>query len=326
MARRKYTPAEYSEQTQLHCDGCGWRGAGPDGSERAPADYMPVRCPKCDRTIALVVPDPKPLVSAGSAYYSFFDGSPVSCQKCGWSGPGEDWSTEMNRGMDLFDIYCPSCGEKYGFLAFPTHDEVREAAAAGNERAIAALPDLDRREAFLERADESELTDAAELPDLEGDELELLWDFEPGPDGEDNVTVIRHGDRELWREVAYWEGGDRFAAVFTILRRRYGRRLIRLTPTPGSKGYLGGDHFTHAYRRAEQGFTDLDRVEGDAHLTLGSFVDEKGRRFQELRQGELVVWRSRGPSGAPTAADLEELREGMWRSYPGIGVQVSLES
>lgn len=324
MVRRKYTPAEYEDLTELRCDGCGWRGAGPDGSERAPDDHMPIRCPKCDRTIALVVPDPKPLVSAGSAYYRFFDGSPVSCEKCDWSGPGDDWSTEMNRGMDLFDIYCPSCGAKRGFLAFPTHEEVRAAAAAGDPRAIEALPDLDEREEFLDRAHDAHLTDESELPDLEGEHFELIWDFEPGADDEDSITVIRHGDRELWREVAYWEGGDRFADVFTNLRRRYGQRLIGLEATDRSQPYLGGDHFTAACRRAEKGFTNFDPGEGKVHLTLGSFKDEKGRTFQVLRQGDLVVWRSREPADEPTNEDAEKRREELESLYPFTGIEIVL--
>lgn len=363
MARREFTTADYSAQAELRCGGCGWSGVGGDASERTWPDFVAVRCPTCDRTLAnvrstLPVPvepshtprapveprggSPEPTTrrhvaaeavqaedvparpTSGSAYYDFFDGSPVTCASCGWSGPGDDWWTESNRGMDLFDIWCPRCDAKRGFLSFPTHQETIDAAAAGSERATAALPALEQREAFLERASASELTDASDLPDLEGDELELLWDLEVDDDGGDHVTVIRHGERELWRETAYWQGGDRFAAVFTILRRRYGWRLAALVATDESLGYLGGDHFTTACRRAERGWANLDRAQRPVELTLGSVVDAGGRTFHVLRQGKLVLWRAPTPSGAPTAADAARLEDWARHQYRA-DLQVTLE-
>jgi len=241
--------------------------------------------------------------------------------------------------MELFDVYCPKCDAREGFRSFPSHGQIRDAAAAGDPRAIAEIPSLDREEASLSRAVSTLLRDPADLPELEGDELELIWDFEPGGQGRDNLTVIRHGERELWRETAFWEGGDRFAQVFTILRRRYGWRLVCLNPTYESLGDLGGDHFTRDYRRAAEGLTNLDPVEGAPILTitgtfirgigpvelaLGSVIDGRGRRFQVLRQGELVVWRASEPSGEPTSADAERLEKWVDRQYTPR-VQVTLE-
>ena len=75
------------------------------------------------------------------------------------------------------------------------------------------------------------------------------WD----QDGED--TVILHGEREIWRERAYFEGSDRFVAVHEILRQRYGDRMVAMVPTGRSQLYLGGDHYSQAYRElmAKQG-------------------------------------------------------------------------
>ncbi len=53
--------------------------------------------------------------------------------------------------------------------------------------------------------------------------------------------MLRHGDREIWRELAYYEGYQRFAAVFELLRERYGSRLAEVRPTPASEVYLYGD-------------------------------------------------------------------------------------
>ena len=65
------------------------------------------------------------------------------------------------------------------------------------------------------------------------------WDLE-GQDDED-WTVLRHDGQEIWRELAYYEGYQRFAAVFEILRERYGSRLAEVRPTPASEVYLYGD-------------------------------------------------------------------------------------
>jgi len=67
VARREITSADYSEHTQLHCDGCGWNGAAGEASERRWPDFVAVRCPTCDRTIATVVPEPPTPKSAASA-------------------------------------------------------------------------------------------------------------------------------------------------------------------------------------------------------------------------------------------------------------------
>lgn len=339
MPRRELTSAHYSGNTPLSCDGCGWSGAAREASERRWPEFVAVRCPECDRTIATVLPEPPEPRPAASAYYDF-DEERLTCRQCAWSGPGREWSTEMNGGMELFDIYCPKCEARNGFRCLPTHGQIRDAAEAGDRRAIAELPELDRIESSLDRRVASLLSDPAELPDLDGEELELVWDLERGGgNGMNNKQIIRHGEREVWRETAFWESGDRFAQVFTILRRRYGWRLVSLTPTGRSMGDLGGDHFTRDYRRAAEGLANLDPVEGAPVLTLsgtyvramgpvelalGSVIDGRGRRFQVLRQGELVVWRASEPSGEPTPADAERLEKWVDGQYTPK-VQVTLD-
>ena len=45
----------------------------------------------------------------------------------------------------------------------------------------------------------------------------------------------------MWRELALWEGIERFEEVAMILRARYGSRLHDLVPTEASHLYLYGD-------------------------------------------------------------------------------------
>ena len=127
-------------------------------------------------------------------------------------------------------------------IPFPTVEETRAAAAAGNGRAQAGLPDYNDRQAFLDRAAETELKNSDELPDLDGDEIVIDWDFDER--GDEGWTVIRHGDCELWRELAYYEGVSRFAVVFALLQERYGSRLAAVRPTQASWTYLYGDDFS----------------------------------------------------------------------------------
>ncbi len=183
-------------------------------------------------------------------YFDFTDTVALECDGCGWSGYGRDVSLELvSLRSELCEVTCPTCHELVAVVPCPTHQEVRDAAAAGDPRAIADLEPLERREAFLAEAAARELSGPDELPSLCRWSFELVWD----QDGED--TVILHGEREIWRERAYFEGSDRFVAVHEILRQRYGDRLVALVPTERSQLYLGGDHYSQAYRElmAEQG-------------------------------------------------------------------------
>lgn len=133
---------------------------------------------------------------------------------------------------------CPRCDRMLVIVPYPTHEETRAAAAAGSEEARSDLRGVEVREAFLSRAHATELRLPQQLPPIRRWTVVVDWDFEER-DGE-KWTILRHGDRELWRELAYWEGYERFA-VAEILRRRYGRRLRGLQPTSDANVYLLGD-------------------------------------------------------------------------------------
>lgn len=160
----------------------------------------------------------------------------LTCPSCGWVGRGAD-NEELYE--ELLDVCCPECDRMLLIVPHPTGDETRAAAAAGNPRAQAELPNVDAREAFLDRAAKLELREARELPELDGDQFVIAWDLEE-LDG-DHWAVLRHDGREIWREIAYFEGYERFAVVFEILRERYGSRLSAVNPTPASEHYLYGD-------------------------------------------------------------------------------------
>jgi hypothetical protein len=79
---------------------------------------------------------------------------------------------------------------------------------------------------------------------LTGEDLEITWDFEPDEAGEDGWTVLRHGERVIWREVGMNEALSHFDEVLWILREKYGRRLASLTPTRAGLLQLRGPGYS----------------------------------------------------------------------------------
>jgi hypothetical protein len=170
-------------------------------------------------------------------YYDYDEDAELACWKCGWHGQARDGSRGYYK--ELFDISCPKCDTMLLIVSHPTIDETKEAAASGNARAQAALPTVHKVEERLQRADELALKRADQLPELPGKKLAFTWHLEQS-DGE-HWTLVMLGDTLVWRELAYWEGWERFNEVKAILKKGYGQRFQSLTPAPGSAMYLFGD-------------------------------------------------------------------------------------
>jgi hypothetical protein len=170
-------------------------------------------------------------------YYEYNKHERVSCPVGDWSGQAGQAS--IGYRDELFDVSCPVCGTMLLIVVYPTTEQTREAAAAGNAEAIAELPRIEAMEERWRRANELELKPDSDLPVLEGDQLNFIWDFEQL--GDEPWTLIRHGDVVVWRELAYWEGWKRFNAVTGLLKARFGERFGSLRPTSASENYLYGD-------------------------------------------------------------------------------------
>ena len=95
-----------------------------------------------------------------------------------------------------------------------------------------------------ERFEESKLKSTSQLPDLEGDDLEITWDFEESAEDEDSWTVLRHDDQVIWREVGLKQALPRFDEVIWILREKYGSRLASLMPTPAGLLQIRGSGYS----------------------------------------------------------------------------------
>ena len=173
-------------------------------------------------------------------YYDYDGSATIACPACGWSGTcseNEDYFSEV------LDIRCPDCDKMLLIVPYPTHAETRKAAAEGIDAAKKNLKLVEEREAFFARAEEHSLTSPSLLPDLEGNELIIEWDFDEKAKstGGDRWTVLRHKGQEIWREVAFYEGINRFEEVLWILREKYGNCMAELRPTEDILIYLQCD-------------------------------------------------------------------------------------
>ena len=189
---------------------------------------------------------PEPTVGQKKLYpwYSNWRILEFTCEHCGWTGKGE--KTCPNEGGVL---ECPRCDRGVAYVEFPNLKDVERAAAAGNEEAIRDLPEkrerIKRMEDRMNRFWSNHLHSLEQLPELEGVEsLEFTWDIavHVGDENEDH-QIIRVGDREVWRELAFWGNMVRFNEIKDLLKQRYGTRFKSLTPTDGSLDFLTGDHY-----------------------------------------------------------------------------------
>lgn len=163
----------------------------------------------------------------------------VTCPFCGWEGR---IGAEFEPRRECYELRCPGCERMLLIVLYPTTEETKRAAAAGNRRAQEALPQYLEHERFLARHERLKLKSPDQLPEIEGTgALAFEWDFLTDEERDERWSVIRHGERELWREPALWEGYERFEEVKAILKRRYGARFESLTPTERSEMWLRGD-------------------------------------------------------------------------------------
>ena len=176
-------------------------------------------------------------------YYGNWQREPFTCSRCGWTG--------TVSGLDLDDpcgsaatIQCPKCYRSIGVVVFPNLSDTEEAAAQGNEEAIRELPGmkerLNRFQARMDKFAQEKLKSIGQVPQLQEQSLEFIWDIEDAHG--DTYQIIRLGDTEIWRELAFFDNIPRFKEVKEFLRNKYGTRFKSLRPTDGSLEWLCGDN------------------------------------------------------------------------------------
>ncbi|MBV9626137.1 MAG: hypothetical protein JOZ14_19390 [Acidobacteria bacterium] len=70
----------------------------------------------------------------------------------------------------------------------------------------------------MARFEREKLKTRSQLPELKGDSLEFTCELAEGY-GE-HYQVIRLGDVEVWRELAFWDHVPRFYEIKAILRKK----------------------------------------------------------------------------------------------------------
>ncbi len=180
-------------------------------------------------------------------YYSGWQHEVFTREHCGWTGTVG--YQDLEAGDVAAIIECPRCCRSMGVVLYPNLKETGEAAAQGNAEAIKALPGFEARVnhnwELLDRFEQEKIRSADQLPDLDGQSLEFEWDFVKGADGE-FYQVIRVGDAEVWRELAFFNNLRRFEEIKKLLKAKYGTRFKSLTPTGASMEWLSGDNLGRA--------------------------------------------------------------------------------
>lgn len=162
------------------------------------------------------------------------------CPKCGWSGTFKQGSVEYYEA--LMDSSCPACdyseSPMLAIVSYTTNTDSKsnlDSVTDDEQAELAAQDD------FIRSFDEACLKTASQLPDLSPEQITLSWEFS-GEEAETSQTIIRHGEQVVWSEPAIWEGYERFQEVVSILKQKYGDRLIDVVPTTDSELYLYGDN------------------------------------------------------------------------------------
>jgi hypothetical protein len=185
----------------------------------------------------------------GFKWYSNWLHELLCCSRCGWVGTVslDDLEDPTASGAS---IECPQCHRRIGEVLFPNLRDTEEAAAQGNEAAIRELPkfreQIAHAQARIDRFKHEKIDSIELLPELDDEILEFTWDVADAA-GE-QYQIIKLGDTEIWRELAFFDNIPRFHQVKELLRKKYGSRFKMLKPTEASQEWLCGDNGGKLFR------------------------------------------------------------------------------
>lgn len=184
----------------------------------------------------------EPIEPKSILWWDYERGSQISCPLCGWTGTAGTDLEELFS--ELLEVRCPACFQLLLYVVYPTLQETRDAAAAGNQQAIDGLPAVEADHALRMRKRSLLLRSPEELPELPDEPLVIVWDIIDQDDEVGQWQVLVHDGTIIWREPAYYESYKRFEEVFAILHERYGSRFRELRPTHSASWWLYGDRLS----------------------------------------------------------------------------------
>jgi len=165
-------------------------------------------------------------------YYSYKKDS-FTCGQCGWTGPGSEADLgEMYN--DGFELDCPKCHERFpGLILFPKIEETLEKGSIEEKHYAGEV------KSFREKRVASLLTDISQLPELQNDSIVFVLK-EAEEDGE-NYIIIAYQNTIIWKEIRAYEYYERFIEIGTLLKQKYGDKMVDLVPEVDGL-YLYGDN------------------------------------------------------------------------------------
>lgn len=167
-------------------------------------------------------------------HYDEWKSEPYKCPDCGWEGAGFDL-VQGELDSALYSMCCPSCFEDLEEVLLPL---IEEAAEHREEMPPQEQALLNQRIHLSLSSPFTGLEDPRELPQVYRFRFVIHWDLV----SDDGFTVVlRHGNRELYRQPAYYEDYESFVRAAEAMHARYGRRIKDLIPTSRSETWLLGD-------------------------------------------------------------------------------------
>ncbi len=172
-------------------------------------------------------------------YYDYNDNMQLVCG-CGWKGTGKEADTIVQD--QFLDIRCPrvECDWPLLKVPYPTYEESLQASKEGKDVDPADLMVHEIREDLFARWEKTKLYESSQLPDIQGDRLEFVWDA-VGEGVWDSFYVIKHGDTVVWKEYSFYEDAPRFPEIVEIFKKKYGSRYKEMAVTWSALRPLIGD-------------------------------------------------------------------------------------
>ncbi|MFZ1730416.1 MAG: hypothetical protein WBQ23_10050 [Bacteroidota bacterium] len=169
------------------------------------------------------------------------------CPHCGWIGKGTELVfSELYSAVA--DYKCPSCNEEIFTLSFTTIEQMNanRDLLSDEER-----EELDRAETFRTNYYQRMVNGTSSLPEIADDEFIPVWDCEHVAETDAYETVVRHGSVEILREMAAYEGYNRFYTIVRMLKEHYGENMLGILPTDAGWGWLLGDRIKSIWETAD---------------------------------------------------------------------------
>lgn len=156
-----------------------------------------------------------------------------ACGECPWRGTARETGRGRMYREKFLEVCCPECSGFLDILIFPPGMGCGDSRKELTEEQRTAREEAQEQERIYR---EQCLHSVDQLPELQGDDLALVWDQEGAE------TRILNGETVIWSEPVKYEAFDRYEEVAILLKEKYGSRVKDLTPADRSKLFLYGDY------------------------------------------------------------------------------------